>query len=39
MSPLSPWADLPKLLALAGHDNVVVKIGASATLSKEPTTQ
>ena len=34
--PAEPWADLPKLLALAKHDNVVVKISGAGTLSKEP---
>ena len=34
--PAAPWADLPKLLALAAHDNVVVKISGAGTLSKEP---
>jgi hypothetical protein len=30
-----PWADLPKLLALATHDNVRVKISGACTLSRE----
>ena len=30
-----PWADLPKLLALAAHDNVRVKISGACTLSRE----
>lgn len=34
--PAEPWADLPKLLALAQHDNLVVKISGTGTLSKEP---
>ena len=34
--PAEPWADLPKLLALARHDNVVVKISGAGTLAKEP---
>ena len=34
--PADPWADLPKLLALAKHDNVVVKISGAGTLAKEP---
>jgi len=29
-------ADLPKLLALAAHDNVAVKISGACTLSREP---
>ena len=31
-----PWADLPKLLALASHRNVSVKISGACTLSHEP---
>ena len=31
-----PWADLPKLLALAAYDNVRVKISGACTLSREP---
>ncbi|GGG35760.1 metal-dependent hydrolase [Caldovatus sediminis] len=34
--PAQPWADLPKLLALARHDNVVVKVTGACTLSHEP---
>jgi L-fuconolactonase len=34
--PAQPWAELPKLLALAAHDNVVVKISGACTLSHEP---
>jgi L-fuconolactonase len=34
--PEKPWADLPKLLALAAHDNIVVKISGAGTLSHEP---
>jgi predicted TIM-barrel fold metal-dependent hydrolase len=34
--PAQPWAQLPKLLALASHDNVVVKITGACTLSHEP---
>ena len=34
--PAEPRADLPKLLALAKHDNVVVKISGAGTLSQEP---
>lgn len=31
-----PWTDLPRLLALAAHDNVAVKITGACTLSQEP---
>lgn len=31
--PAEPFAELPKLLALAAHDNVVVKISGAGTLS------
>lgn len=31
-----PFADLPKLLVLAAHDNVAVKITGACTLSREP---
>ena len=34
--PAEPWADLPKLLALAAYDNVMVKISGACTLSREP---
>jgi predicted TIM-barrel fold metal-dependent hydrolase len=34
--PAEPFAELPKLLALADHDNVVVKITGACTLSHEP---
>ncbi|HLY46127.1 MAG TPA: amidohydrolase family protein [Stellaceae bacterium] len=34
--PAQPFADLPKLLALAGHDNVAVKISGACTLAREP---
>jgi predicted TIM-barrel fold metal-dependent hydrolase len=33
--PAAPFADLPNLLALAAHDNVVVKITGACTLSRE----
>jgi predicted TIM-barrel fold metal-dependent hydrolase len=33
--PAQPWADLPKLLELAAHDNVTVKISGACTLSHE----
>ena len=34
--PAQPFADLPKLLALAAHDNVAVKVSGACTLSHEP---
>ena len=34
-APAQPFADLPKLLALAAHDNVAVKISGACTLSHE----
>jgi predicted TIM-barrel fold metal-dependent hydrolase len=34
--PSQPWADLPKVLALAAHDNVAIKISGACTLSHEP---
>ena len=34
--PVEPFADLPKLLDLAAHDNVTVKITGACTLSREP---
>ena len=34
--PAAPWADLPKLLALAAYPNVRVKISGACTLSREP---
>jgi predicted TIM-barrel fold metal-dependent hydrolase len=34
--PAEPWADLPKVLALAAHDNVAIKITGACTLSREP---
>jgi predicted TIM-barrel fold metal-dependent hydrolase len=35
-APVEPFADLPKLLALATHANVAVKISGACTLSHEP---
>jgi L-fuconolactonase len=35
-APAAPFADLPKLLALAPHDNIAVKISGACTLSHEP---
>jgi predicted TIM-barrel fold metal-dependent hydrolase len=34
--PPAPFDDLPRLLALAPHDNVAVKISGACTLSREP---
>jgi L-fuconolactonase len=35
-APPQPWAELPKLLALANRENAVVKVSGACTLSKEP---
>lgn len=35
-APAQPFADLPRLLNLAAHDNVMVKITGACTLSREP---
>jgi predicted TIM-barrel fold metal-dependent hydrolase len=35
-APAEPFADLPKLLALAAYDNIAVKISGACTLSREP---
>jgi predicted TIM-barrel fold metal-dependent hydrolase len=35
-APAQPFADLPKLLRLAAHANIVVKITGACTLSHEP---
>jgi predicted TIM-barrel fold metal-dependent hydrolase len=35
-APAQPFADLPKLLALAAHDNVMVKVSGACTLSHQP---
>jgi L-fuconolactonase len=35
-APAEPWADLPKVLALAAHDNIAIKISGACTLSHEP---
>ena len=35
-APPEPFADLPKLLALAAHNNIAVKISGACTLSHEP---
>lgn len=34
--PATPFADLPKVLALAAHDNVAIKISGACTLSHQP---
>jgi L-fuconolactonase len=34
-APPQPWADLPKVLALAAHPNVAIKISGACTLSHE----
>jgi L-fuconolactonase len=34
--PAEPWADFPKLLELAAHANVTVKISGACTLSHQP---
>jgi predicted TIM-barrel fold metal-dependent hydrolase len=34
--PPEPFADLPKVLALAAHDNIAIKISGAGTLSHEP---
>ena len=34
--PAEPFADLPKVLALAAHPNVAIKISGACTLSHEP---
>jgi predicted TIM-barrel fold metal-dependent hydrolase len=34
--PAQPFADLPKVLALAAHKNIAIKISGACTLSHEP---
>ncbi|MBI3515064.1 MAG: amidohydrolase family protein [Proteobacteria bacterium] len=34
--PPEPFADLPKVLRLAAHDNVAIKISGACTLSHQP---
>jgi len=34
--PAEPFADLSKVLALAAHDNIAIKISGACTLSREP---
>jgi L-fuconolactonase len=35
-APPQPWANLPKVLALAAHNNVAIKISGACTLAHEP---
>lgn len=35
-APQEPWADLPKVLALAKRPNAVIKVSGACTLSREP---
>jgi predicted TIM-barrel fold metal-dependent hydrolase len=35
-APPEPWADLPKVLALAKRPNAVIKVSGACTLSREP---
>jgi len=35
-APAAPFADLPKVLALAAHGNVAIKISGACTLSHQP---
>jgi predicted TIM-barrel fold metal-dependent hydrolase len=35
-APAEPWADLPKVLALAAHPNIAIKISGACTLSHRP---
>ncbi len=35
-APKEPWAELPKVLSLAEHDNVRIKVSGACTLSHEP---
>jgi predicted TIM-barrel fold metal-dependent hydrolase len=35
-APAEPWAELPKVLALAERDNAVIKVSGACTLSHEP---
>ena len=35
-APKEPWIELPRLLALSTHKNIVVKISGACTLSHEP---
>jgi L-fuconolactonase len=35
-APPEPWADLPKVLALASRPNALIKVSGACTLSREP---
>jgi L-fuconolactonase len=35
-APAEPWAELPKVLTLAKHPNVAIKITGACTLSRQP---
>jgi len=35
-APPAPWAELPRVLALAGQKNITIKISGACTLSHEP---
>jgi predicted TIM-barrel fold metal-dependent hydrolase len=35
-APAHPWAGLPKVLALAAHPNIAIKISGACTLSHQP---
>jgi predicted TIM-barrel fold metal-dependent hydrolase len=35
-APPQPWADLPKVVALAKRPNVVIKVSGACTLAREP---
>jgi L-fuconolactonase len=35
-APAEPWADLPKVVALAKRPNAVIKVSGACTLSKQP---
>src|SRR5579859_4239834 len=35
-APPQPWADLPKVLTLAQHKNIAIKISGACTLSHQP---
>jgi L-fuconolactonase len=35
-APAAPWAELPRVLALAAHKNITIKISGACTLSHDP---
>lgn len=35
-APAAPFANLPRVLALAAHDNIAIKISGACTLSRQP---